>query len=179
MWSTCRLPLQCSPSPSPAIRLNSLQYSELRDKLQAPIRTARNIVIQQSLSDRFAAAFLDQVRRNGIYSLPPGSPVGSSHFLFLHTKESGYKATMAEYQCHVCLLLQPLENCVGCLQKMPQVKLQKRCAEPEVSCLSCNHSPHLSSPPFVFYFPSSLLLSFAPSFFPPHTFSVSPSLTPS
>ena len=78
MWSTCRLPLQCSPSPSPAIRLNSLQYSELRDKLQAPIRTARNIVIQQSLSDRFAAAFLDQVRRNGIYFLPPGSPVGSS-----------------------------------------------------------------------------------------------------
>ena len=59
---------------------------------------------------------------------------------------------------HVCLLLQPLENCVGCLQKMPQVKLQKRCAEPEVSCLSCNHSPHLSSPPFVFCFPSSLLL---------------------
>ena len=78
MWSACRLPLQCSPSPSPAIRLNSLQYSELRDKLQAPIRTARNFVIQQSLSDRFAAAFLDQVRRNGIYSLPPGSPVGSS-----------------------------------------------------------------------------------------------------
>ena len=174
MWSACRLPLQCSPSPSPAIRLNSLQYSELRDKLQAPIRTARNIVIQQSLSDRFAAAFLDQVHRNGIYSLPPGSPVGSSHILFLHAKESGYKATMAEYQCHVCL--QPLENCVGCLQKMPQVKLQKRCAEPEVSCLSCNHSPHLSSPPFVFCFPSSLLLP-CPFLLP--TFSVSPSLTPS
>ena len=71
------IPLQCSPSPSLAIRLNSLQYGELRDKLQAPIRTARNIVIQQSLSDRFAAAFLDQVRRNGVYSLLPGSPVGS------------------------------------------------------------------------------------------------------
>ena len=73
-----RLTLQSSPSQSPVIRLNSLQYGELRDKLQAPIRTARNIVIQQSLSDRFAAAFLDQVRRNGVYCLPPGSPVSSS-----------------------------------------------------------------------------------------------------
>ena len=57
------------------IRLNSLQYSQLKDKLQAPIRTARTIVIQQTLSDQFAAAFRDQVHRNGEYQIPPGSPV--------------------------------------------------------------------------------------------------------
>ena len=57
------------------IRLNALQYSELTDKLQAPIRTARSVVILQSLSERFAAAFAQQVERNGVYHLPPGSPV--------------------------------------------------------------------------------------------------------
>ena len=62
-------------SLSTGIRLNSLQYGQLRDKLLAPIRTARNVVIHQSLSDRFTAAFTEQVEMNGTYELPPGSPV--------------------------------------------------------------------------------------------------------
>ncbi|XP_064383296.1 transmembrane protein 129-like [Halichondria panicea] len=79
-----------------SIRLNSHQYSQLTDKLQAPIRTARTVLIQQSLSDRFISAFREQVQRNGMYQIPPGSPA--------------------------------LEPCVGCLQVLPQVKIQKMCA---------------------------------------------------
>ena len=59
------------------IRLNSHQYSQLTDKLQAPIRTARTVVIQQSLSDRFISAFREQVQRNGMYQIPQGSPVSA------------------------------------------------------------------------------------------------------
>ncbi len=51
------------------IRLNSLQYSQLKDKLQAPIRTARTVVIQQSLSDQFISAFREQVHTNGTYPI--------------------------------------------------------------------------------------------------------------
>ena len=58
-----------------AIRLNSMQYSQLREKIQNPIRAARSIVIHQSLSDRFITAFTEQVQRNGVYRIPPGSPV--------------------------------------------------------------------------------------------------------
>ena len=52
-----------------SIRLNSLEYSDLKDRLQAPIRNARNIVIQQSLSDRFLDAFKEQVSFNRTYVL--------------------------------------------------------------------------------------------------------------
>ena len=58
------------------VRLNSMQYSQLREKIQNPIRTARSVVIQQSLSDCFISAFTEQVQRNGVYRTPPGSPVG-------------------------------------------------------------------------------------------------------
>lgn len=52
-----------------------MQYSQLREKIQNPIRTARDVVIHQSLSDRFFTTFTEQVQRNGVYRIPPGSPV--------------------------------------------------------------------------------------------------------
>ena len=55
-----------------------MQYSQLREKIQNPIRAARSIVIHQSLSDRFITAFTEQVQRNGVYRIPPGSPVHNS-----------------------------------------------------------------------------------------------------
>lgn len=61
------------------IRLNSMQYSQLREKIQAPIRVARSVLIQQSLNDRFTVAFTEQVQRNGVYSLPEGSAVSPFH----------------------------------------------------------------------------------------------------
>lgn len=51
------------------IRLNSLDYSELREKIQNPIRNARNIVIHQSLSDQFVKAFKEQVEQNQRYHI--------------------------------------------------------------------------------------------------------------
>lgn len=52
-----------------------MQYSQLREKIQNPIRTARSVVIHQTLSDRFISAFAEQVQRNGTYRMLPGSPV--------------------------------------------------------------------------------------------------------
>ena len=52
-------------------RLNAVEYSDLKDKLQTPIRAARDVVIRQSLSDRFLAAFREQVESNPVYRNPP------------------------------------------------------------------------------------------------------------
>jgi len=48
-----------------------MEYSDLKDKLQTQIRNARNIVIQQSLSDRFLEAFRLQVAENAAFHKPP------------------------------------------------------------------------------------------------------------
>ena len=57
------------------IRLNSTDYGDLREKLQAPIRNARNVVIHQSLSDKFIEAFKEQVAQNDAYHLQDGEEV--------------------------------------------------------------------------------------------------------
>lgn len=57
------------------IRLNSTDYGDLREKLQAPIRNARNVVIHQSLSDKFLEAFKEQVSHNEVYQLQEGEEV--------------------------------------------------------------------------------------------------------
>lgn len=92
------------------VRLKAHDYSSLREKLTSPIRVARQVVIHQSLSDRFLQAFDEQVTANGLYRLPVGSP--------------------------------PLEPCLGCSQKMPEVKLQKTCgSEQEGECRTCECRP--------------------------------------
>lgn len=53
-----------------SFRLNSLEYRDLKDKLQTPIRNARNIVIRQSLSDQFLETFREQVDINQVFRLP-------------------------------------------------------------------------------------------------------------
>ena len=60
-----------NPAVSPFyIRLLSNDYGELRDKIQAPIRNARNVIIHQSLTDRFLEAFRLQVELNEKYGIP-------------------------------------------------------------------------------------------------------------
>lgn len=78
------------------IRLQATEYSDLRNKIQSPIINARDIVIQQSLSDQFLEAFRHQVRLNPPYHL------SSNH---------------------------ELENCIGCMQVLSNVKLQKCCLD--------------------------------------------------
>lgn len=52
------------------LNLNSLEYNDLKDRVSAPIRTARDVVIHQTLSDRFLATFKEQVEVNGIVEIP-------------------------------------------------------------------------------------------------------------
>ncbi|KAH9363111.1 hypothetical protein HPB48_014107 [Haemaphysalis longicornis] len=58
--------------PSFTIRVNSMEYNDLRVKLQAPLDNVRNIVIHRSLSDRFTDAFKTHVEQNSKYKLPAG-----------------------------------------------------------------------------------------------------------
>nr|XP_022346006.1 E3 ubiquitin-protein ligase TM129-like [Crassostrea virginica] len=58
-----------------SIRLNALEYRDLKDKLTTPIVNARNIVIKQSLSDQFLDAFRHQVNLNQVFHLPEGMEV--------------------------------------------------------------------------------------------------------
>ena len=52
-------------------RLNATEYSDLKEKLHSPIRMARDVVIKQSLSDRFLDAFKKQVDENDVFVKPP------------------------------------------------------------------------------------------------------------
>ncbi|XP_072291720.1 E3 ubiquitin-protein ligase TM129 isoform X3 [Eucyclogobius newberryi] len=54
------------------IRLNSIEYSELRDKLHSPVQNLTNVVIYQSVSELFLDTFRAQVQDNPMYSLPRG-----------------------------------------------------------------------------------------------------------
>ncbi|XP_032222536.2 E3 ubiquitin-protein ligase TM129 [Nematostella vectensis] len=59
-----------NPTVEPfVIRLLSTDYGDLKDRLQAPIRNARNVIIHQSLSDRFLDAFRSLVEQNERFHL--------------------------------------------------------------------------------------------------------------
>lgn len=74
-----------TPGTKPfVIRLNSTDYGDLREKLQAPVRNARNVVIHQSLSDKFIEAFKEQVSHNEVYQLQEGEEVCSQHVKLHH-----------------------------------------------------------------------------------------------
>lgn len=48
-------------------RLNSTEYTELRDKLQAPVRNAANVVIHLTMSELFLETFRSYVELNQVY----------------------------------------------------------------------------------------------------------------
>ena len=51
-------------------RLNSRNYQDLRAKLRAPVQAARDIIVHQSLSERFVEAFLQQTAQNPKFPMP-------------------------------------------------------------------------------------------------------------
>ena len=51
-------------------RLMSTEYSELREKLHAPIRSATNVVIHQTISELFLDTFKAHAELNQPYMLP-------------------------------------------------------------------------------------------------------------
>jgi hypothetical protein len=59
------------------IRLNATEYSDLKDKLRSPIMNIRNVIIRQTMSERFLEAFRFQVDRNEVYRLPADMSVES------------------------------------------------------------------------------------------------------
>lgn len=57
------------------LRLNALDYRDLKEKLQTPVRNARNIVIRQTLSEQFLQAFAEQVTLNPVFCPPDGMEI--------------------------------------------------------------------------------------------------------
>lgn len=47
------------------LNVNAMEYKDMKDRLNAPIRNARDVVINQTLSDLFINAFREQVNVNG------------------------------------------------------------------------------------------------------------------
>uniref|UniRef100_A0A1I8F398 RING-type domain-containing protein n=1 Tax=Macrostomum lignano TaxID=282301 RepID=A0A1I8F398_9PLAT len=54
------------------VRVNSAVYSDLREKLTAPVTAAQSVMIRQSLSDQFVEAFAECVAENGRLRGAPG-----------------------------------------------------------------------------------------------------------
>lgn len=52
------------------IRLNSLDYSTLRDRLIRPINNARAVLVHSSMAERFVDVFLKQIDLNPPYVMP-------------------------------------------------------------------------------------------------------------
>ncbi|XP_071947963.1 E3 ubiquitin-protein ligase TM129-like [Antedon mediterranea] len=55
------------------IRINAAEYSDFKAKLRTPIINVRNVIIQETLTERFSEAFREQVISNGVYRLTAGS----------------------------------------------------------------------------------------------------------
>ena len=71
------------------MHLNSMEYNDLKDRLNAPIRNARNIVIHQTLGDRFLEAFKQQVASNGRIEIPHiGNTVSTTPFIIYDSLHS-------------------------------------------------------------------------------------------
>ncbi|XP_075239628.1 E3 ubiquitin-protein ligase TM129-like [Convolutriloba macropyga] len=90
------------------IRLRSQEYHELRERLSAPVVNARNIVLKQSISERFVAAFKAGLAEND---------------KFLTYSSSGRR----------CATL--VDQCIGCNVNLSDVKLVKGCSVPD--CGNC------------------------------------------
>jgi hypothetical protein len=99
-----------------SIRLNSLQYNQLTERLMSPIRVARSVLIHQSIADRFSVAFRDQVARNGAYTQPPGSPAMEPCVGCLQTRPDVKLSKRCENdQCRQCFC-RPMW-CMSCMSK--------------------------------------------------------------
>lgn len=60
-------------------RLNSTEYTELRDKLQAPVRNAANVVIHLTMSELFLDTFRSYVEQNQVYEHISGQVRTTEH----------------------------------------------------------------------------------------------------
>lgn len=138
-----------SPAALSSCRLNSTEYGELCEKLRAPIRSAANVVIRQSLGDLFLETFASLVEVNPAYSVPSSQVGLGSVFSLLGPHGQvpvgdGGEPHWGVRPPPVTLLhhLQELEACIGCMQTRASVKLVKTCQEAaEGECQQCYCRP--------------------------------------
>eukprot|EP00118_Oscarella_pearsei_P004600 m.19979 g.19979 ORF g.19979 m.19979 type:complete len:393 (+) comp27939_c0_seq1:36-1214(+) len=82
VWMEVRSIRRTAASLAPfAVRINSSDFGDIKDKLHAPVRNARNVVVMQTLSEQFLASFREHVEENGPYNVdlntsPPDRCVG-------------------------------------------------------------------------------------------------------
>jgi len=55
------------------LNLNSLEYTDLKDRISSPLRLARDVIVHQTLSERFLEAFKLQVSTNGAPEVMPNN----------------------------------------------------------------------------------------------------------
>jgi len=58
-------------------RLNATEYGDLKDKLRSPVMNIRNVIIRQTLSERFLEAFRFHVDQNEVYRKPPDTVINA------------------------------------------------------------------------------------------------------
>lgn len=129
------------------IRLNSVEYGELREKLTGPIQNVRNVVIRLSLSDQFLVAFREEVKKNLAFILPPGMEVDTC--VGCMQKQADVKlqklcADVQDEQCSQCYC-RPMW-CLDCMgkwfasrqdQQTPQVWLSGKSPCPTCRRMFC------------------------------------------
>jgi E3 ubiquitin-protein ligase TM129 len=52
------------------LRLNTMDFDEIKQRITSPLQQAQNVVIHQSLDDRFIAAFQEYISNNPHFTLP-------------------------------------------------------------------------------------------------------------
>ena len=62
----------------PFLRLNSLEYQNLQDKVRGPIQNIENIHIYKSVTERFIEVFREEVEKN------PRTTVNEVRLFFIH-----------------------------------------------------------------------------------------------
>jgi len=100
------------------IRLNAMEYSDLKEKLQRPIRNARDVVVHASLSDRFLSAFREQVQQNEPVHKPQDMDVDTCIGCMQSVSDVKLRklcAGMEEGKCQQCFC-RPMW-CLECMSK--------------------------------------------------------------
>ena len=64
----------------PFLRLNSLEYQNLQDKVRGPIQNLENIHIYKSVVERFIEVFREEVEKN------PRTTVNEVRFFYIEFK---------------------------------------------------------------------------------------------
>ncbi|MCP9266131.1 Transmembrane protein [Dirofilaria immitis] len=119
------------------IRVRAESFRDLRNKLDKPIALAREVVLKQSLNERFVEAFTQQIGLNPRYDY--GEPEVSfdrsnnkekslmkSASVIIKT-DIGEVGLLYASLIFIIVLDERLEPCLGCSSELSNVKLWKRC----------------------------------------------------